>query len=88
MREHCAAGIPVAAAKLAASAAANAGLATALTPLLGYARSAEIAKAALSGAGAVRDLALAPGGLDPEVLVALLRPEALANLDASGAADS
>ncbi|WP_278259574.1 hypothetical protein [Nocardioides convexus] len=44
-----------------------------------------MAKAALSGAGAVRDLALATGGLDPAVLDALLRPEALANLDASDA---
>lgn len=85
LRELCVDGITVDPAKLAASAAANAGLATALTPLLGYARSAEIAKAALSGAGAVRDLALATGGLDPAVLDALLRPEALANLDASGA---
>lgn len=84
LRELCVDGITVDPAKLAASAAANAGLATALTPLLGYARSAEIAKAALSGAGAVRDLALATGGLDPAVLDALLRPEALANLDASG----
>nr|WP_242530682.1 lyase family protein [Nocardioides aromaticivorans] len=88
LRELCVDGITVDPAKLAASAAANAGLATALTPLLGYARSAEIAKAALSGAGAVRDLALATGGLDPAVLDALLRPEALANLDASGAGES
>lgn len=85
LRELCIDGITVDAPKLAAAAAANAGLATALTPLLGYVRSAEIAKAALSGAGAVRDLALAGGGLDPAVLDALLRPETLANLDASGA---
>ena len=87
LRELCVDGINVDPAKLAAAAAANAGLATALTPLLGYARSAEIAKAALSGAGAVRDLALATGGLDPSVLDALLRPEALANLDAPGIAE-
>ena len=85
LRELCVDGITVDAAKLAAAAAGNAGLATALTPLLGYARSAEIAKAALSGAGDVRDLALAAGGLDPVVLDALLRPETLANLDATGA---
>lgn len=88
LRELCVDGITVDPGKLAAAAAANAGLATALTPLLGYARSAEIAKAALSGAGAVRDLALATGGLDPAVLDALLRPEALANLDASGTGGS
>lgn len=83
LREMCVDGITVDAAALAVAAATNAGLATALTPLLGYARSAEIAKAALSGAGAVRDLALATGGLDPVVLDALLRPETLANLDAA-----
>lgn len=85
LREMCVDGITVDAAALAAAAATNAGLATALTPLLGYARSAEIAKAALGGEGAVRDLALATGVLDPAVLDALLRPETLANLDVPGA---
>jgi aspartate ammonia-lyase len=84
LRELCVDGITVDAAKLAAAAATNAGLATALTPLLGYARSAEIAKAALGGAGDVRALALATGGLDPAVVDALLRPETLANLDPTG----
>lgn len=88
LRELCVDGISVDAAKLAAAAASNAGLATALTPLLGYARSAEIAKAALRGAGDVRSLALATGGIDPEVLDALLRPETLANLDGSGTHDA
>jgi aspartate ammonia-lyase len=83
LRELCVDGITVDATKLAAVAATNAGVATALTPLLGYARSAEIAKAALGGAGDVRALALATGGLDPAVLDALLRPETLANLDPS-----
>ncbi|MBU2694395.1 aspartate ammonia-lyase [Nocardioides sp. WV_118_6] len=81
LRELCVDGITVDATKLAAVAAGNAGLATALTPLLGYARSAEIAKAALGGEGVVRDLALATGGVDADVLDALLRPETLANLD-------
>ncbi|WP_408895731.1 aspartate ammonia-lyase [Nocardioides sp. R1-1] len=88
LRELCVDGIDVDGPKLAAAAAANAGLATALTPLLGYARSAEIAKAALSGAGDVRALALATGGVDPEILDALLEPETLANLDASGGSDA
>ncbi|GAA3645683.1 aspartate ammonia-lyase [Nocardioides ginsengisoli] len=81
LRELCVDGITVDAVKLAAVAAENAGLATALTPLLGYARSAEIAKAALGGAGVVRDLALATGGVEADVLDALLRPEVLANLE-------
>lgn len=81
LRELCVDGITVDAAKLAAVVAGNAGLVTALTPLLGYARSAEIAKAALSGAGDVRGLALAGGGVDADVLDALLHPETLANLE-------
>ncbi|MBM7520020.1 aspartate ammonia-lyase [Nocardioides nitrophenolicus] len=80
LRELCVDGITVDEERLAASAAGNAGLATALTPLLGYAASAEIAKAALSGAGEVRELALA-GGVDAAALDELLRPERLANLD-------
>ena len=82
LRELCVEGIRVDGAKLAATTAANAGLATALTPLLGYARAAEIAKAALAGAGDVRTLALAAGGLDAAEVDALLRPEVLADLQA------
>ena len=81
LRELCVDGIRVDAAKLAAAAAGNAGLVTALTPLLGYARSAEIAHAVLGGGGDVRTLALATGGVDADVLDALLRPETLANLE-------
>jgi aspartate ammonia-lyase len=80
LRELCVDGIRVDEAKLAAATAANAGLATALTPLLGYARSADIAKAALSGLGDVRTLALATGDVDAAALDALLLPESLANL--------
>lgn len=79
LRELCVVGITVDEQRLAASAASNAGLATALTPLIGYAASAEIAKAALGGAGEVRELALA-GGVDAAELDDLLRPERLANL--------
>ncbi|MBR7835172.1 hypothetical protein KDL01_18000 [Actinospica durhamensis] len=74
-------------ASLAAAAARNVGLVTALTPHLGYARSAEIAKAVLGGGGDVRTLALATGSLEAAALDALLRPEALANLDPLPAAD-
>jgi aspartate ammonia-lyase len=80
LRELCVDGIGVDEARLTAAAARNVGLVTALTPQLGYARSAEIAKAVLGGAGDVRSLALATGSLDADTLDALLRPEALANL--------
>ncbi|MGW5453945.1 aspartate ammonia-lyase [Nocardia sp. NPDC003979] len=88
LREHCVDGIRVDAVKLAAAAAGNAGLATALTPLLGYARSAEIAKDALSGVADVRTLALAIHGVEAEALDALLRPEHLANLLPESADDN
>ena len=84
LRELCVDGIDVDAAALTAAAARNVGVVTALTPHLGYARSAEIARAVLSGLGDVRALALASGGVDPAVLDALLRPEALANLLPTG----
>jgi aspartate ammonia-lyase len=80
LRELCVDGITVDAAALAAAAARSVGLVTALTPQLGYARSAEIAKAVLAGGGDVRALALATGSLDAATLDALLRPETLANL--------
>ncbi|MBR7826991.1 aspartate ammonia-lyase [Actinospica sp. MGRD01-02] len=80
LRELCVDGIRVDEPRLTAAAARNVGLVTALTPQLGYARAAEIAKAVLSGAGDVRALALATGTLDAEALDALLRPETLANL--------
>ncbi|HJQ04494.1 MAG TPA: aspartate ammonia-lyase [Nocardioides sp.] len=80
LREHCVTGIRVDEERLAESVARNVGLVTALTPHLGYARSAEIAKAVLGGAGDVRTLARATGDLDDALLDLLLSPEALANL--------
>jgi aspartate ammonia-lyase len=82
LRELCVDGIDVDAETLAVAVARNVGLVTALTPQLGYARSAEIAKAVLAGAGDVRSLALA-GGVDAALLDTLLSPEALANVRAA-----
>jgi len=56
------------------------GVVTALTPHIGYAAAAEIAKAALGGAGDVRDLVLATGMLTSATLEDLLRPERLAGV--------
>jgi aspartate ammonia-lyase len=80
LRELCVDGIDVDVERLTAAAARNVGLVTALTPALGYARSAEIAKAVLAGGGDVRTLALATAALDPAALDRLLNPETLANL--------
>ncbi|HZX08501.1 aspartate ammonia-lyase [Kribbella sp.] len=80
LRELCVDGITVDEVALTAVAARNVGLVTALTPYLGYTRSAELAKAVLTGAGDVRSLALATGDLTAEELDRLLSPQVLANL--------
>ncbi|MFD7154111.1 aspartate ammonia-lyase [Kribbella sp. NPDC059898] len=80
LRELCVDGITVDEVALTAVAARNVGLVTALTPYLGYTRSAELAKAVLAGAGDVRTLALATGDLTAEELDTLLSPQVLANL--------
>ena len=59
------------------------GIVTALTPYLGYAAAAEIAKAALSGDGQVRDLVLATGIVEAAELDVLLHPERLAGITQS-----
>ncbi|MGJ9411186.1 aspartate ammonia-lyase [Aeromicrobium sp. CF4.19] len=82
LRELCVDGITVDVARLEQAAAQNVGLVTALTPHLGYALSAEIAKAVLGGGGGVRELALAHSGLGADEVEALLEPGALANLAA------
>ena len=51
------------------------GLVTALNPVLGYERSAAIAKEALKTGGSVYDLVLAKGWLTKERLDDLLKPE-------------
>jgi aspartate ammonia-lyase len=51
------------------------GLVTALNPVLGYERSAAIAKEALKTGGSVYDLVLAKGWLSKERLDDLLKPE-------------
>ncbi|HET7534976.1 MAG TPA: aspartate ammonia-lyase, partial [Candidatus Didemnitutus sp.] len=53
------------------------GLVTALNPVLGYEKSAAIAKEALKTGGSVYDLVIAKGWLSKERLEELLRPEAM-----------
>jgi len=76
----CIAGIEVNHEHLRATTARSVGIVTALTPHLGYAAAADIAKAALAGGGFVRDLVLAAGLVDAEQLDRLLQPERLAGL--------
>jgi len=81
----CIAGIEVNHERLHAMSSRSVGIVTALTPYLGYSTAAEIAKAALSGAGDVRSLVLATGALPEHVLDELLSPERLAGVSATAA---
>ena len=80
LSELCIAGIAVNHEHLRATTARSVGIVTALTPHLGYAAAADIAKAALAGGGFVRDLVLATGWVDAEQLDRLLQPERLAGI--------
>jgi len=62
-------------------------VATALSPYLGYAVTAEIAKAAVAGGRAIRDLVLERGLLDEATLDRVLSPEAMAHPAAAGLHD-
>jgi aspartate ammonia-lyase len=55
------------------------GIVTALNPVIGYERSAALAKEALATGGSVVDLAVEKGWLSKEELEDLLRPERMAN---------
>ena len=78
--ELCIAGIEVNLEHLQASTARSVGIVTALTPHLGYAAAAKVAKAALAGEGMVRELVLQTGLVGAEQLDDLLHPERLAGL--------
>ncbi|MCU0520146.1 MAG: class II fumarate hydratase [Anaerolineae bacterium] len=72
--ERCVAGLEVDVTHCEASVARNLTLATALVPLIGYDRAAQIAKAAEATGATVREAALAAGVLGAEELDALLDP--------------
>ena len=80
LADLCIAGIEVNLDHLQTSTARSVGIVTALTPHLGYAAAAEIAKAALAGEGMVRELVLQTGLVGAEQLDGLLHPERLAGL--------
>ncbi len=81
LSDLCIDGIEVNHEHLRATTARSVGIVTALTPHLGYAAAADIAKAALAGGGFVRDLVLATGLVDAEHLDRLLQPERLAGIE-------
>jgi aspartate ammonia-lyase len=76
----CVAGIEVDVERLEVVAGRSVGIVTALTPHIGYAAAADIAKAALRGGGDIRDLVLATGLVDSVLLEDILHPERLAGI--------
>jgi aspartate ammonia-lyase len=83
LAELCIDGVEVNLEHLQASTARSVGIVTALTPHLGYAAAADIAKAALAGEGRVRELVMATGLVEADQLDVLLHPENLAGLTLS-----
>ncbi len=83
LADLCIAGIEVNLEHLTASTGRSVGIVTALTPHLGYAAAADIAKTALASGRIVRDLVLETGVLTAGQLDRLLDPEALAGIQAT-----
>jgi aspartate ammonia-lyase len=77
LNDRCIKGIQANAARARRLLDDSTALVTALTPVLGYARSAEIARDALATGQRVYDLVLARGWMSREQLDAILRPEIL-----------
>ncbi len=75
--EHCARGIEPDRAQMARLVERSLMLATALTPVIGYDRAAEIARKAHQEGLTLREAALALGYLTAEEFDALVRPEAM-----------
>jgi aspartate ammonia-lyase len=77
LRTHCIEGIEVDHEHLVATSGSSVGVVTALTPYLGYAAAAAIARQALDGQGTVRDLVLGAGTLSADQLDELLAVDRL-----------
>jgi aspartate ammonia-lyase len=77
LRVHCIEGIEVDHEHLVATSGSSVGVVTALTPYLGYAAAAAIARQALDGKGTVRDLVLGAGTISADQLDDLLAVDRL-----------
>jgi aspartate ammonia-lyase len=83
LEQRCVRGITANVERMRRQVEESIGLVTALTPLIGYARAAEIAKEALASGRRVADVVLEKGLLTPEQLDELMRPEVLTRPHAS-----
>lgn len=77
LRVSCVEGITPNLERLKAQVDSSVGVVTALTPYIGYAASAKLAKQALAGQGSVADLVVEQGLMSRERVAEILQPEAL-----------
>lgn len=79
LRINCVDGITANKDRLGAQVATSVGLVTALTPHIGYAQAANLAKEALSGEGSIADLVVEKGLLTENEVQEILDPSGLSN---------
>jgi len=77
LAEKCVVGITANRERLEAAVLSSIGLATALTPVIGYGAASALAREALASGRSVADLATESGLVSPEQLEAILSPEHL-----------
>ena len=80
LRENCVVGITANTERLNLQVAASVGVVTALTPYIGYQKAAQLAHDALLGSKTIRELVLAEGLMDAEMLDRVLHPDRLSGL--------
>ena len=83
LRDNCVVGIEADRARLAEQTSSFVGVVTALTPYIGYAAAADLAKKALAGGGTIADLVVQAGLMDAADVEILLTPARLSGQDVS-----
>ncbi|AKF11066.1 aspartate ammonia-lyase [Sandaracinus amylolyticus] len=83
LRDNCVVGIEANRARLAEQTSSFVGVVTALTPYIGYAAAADLARRALDGEGTIAELVVRAGLMDRADVDVLLTPERLSGLDVS-----
>lgn len=80
LRVHCIDGITANTSRLAAQVESSVGVVTALTPYIGYAASATLARTALTTNASIADLVVSAGLMSAEEVARVLSPERLSGL--------
>jgi aspartate ammonia-lyase len=85
LRVNCVTGIVANEERLGHMVASSVGVVTALTPYIGYAQAAALAKQALADGGSIADLVVKAGLMTREDVTACLKPERLSGLNVTTA---